>query len=181
MTVIRGPDGRYYASFVVEVADTPLPQTANDVGIDLGLTSLAVLSTGEVVQNPRYLRRKARALARAQKSLARKTKGSNRGAKVVRRVAVQHRRVRRYPGGDGRPVDPSTIDGPTVDHLGSNASLFAGSGRSSSWLGGAGIAVHSNGDDMGTAYSCAGLSTSNPSAQNGYGWQCVEPCPFLVA
>ena len=79
---------------MVEVADTPLPQSANDVGIDLGLTSLAVLSTGEVVQNPRYLPRKARALARAQKSLARKTKGSNRRAKAVRRVAVQHRKVR---------------------------------------------------------------------------------------
>jgi len=94
VTVIREADGRYYASFVVEVADTPLPQSTNEVGIDLGLASLAVLSTGEVVQNPRYLRRKARALARAQKSLARKTKGSNRRAKAVRRVAVQHRKVR---------------------------------------------------------------------------------------
>ena len=28
VTVIREGDGRYYASFVVEVADTPLPQTA---------------------------------------------------------------------------------------------------------------------------------------------------------
>ena len=94
VTVIREADGRYYASFVVEVADTPLPQTASDVGIDLGLTNLAVLSTGEVIENPRYLRRKARALARAQKSLARKTKGSIRRAKAVRRVAVQHRKVR---------------------------------------------------------------------------------------
>jgi len=94
VTVIREADGRYYPSFVVEVADPPLPQTGNDVGIDLGLTSLAVLSTGEVVENPRYLRRKARALARAQKSLARKTKGSKRRARAVRRVAVQHRKVR---------------------------------------------------------------------------------------
>jgi putative transposase len=94
VTVVRQADGRYYASFVVEVADTPLPRSANDVGIDLGLTSLGVLSAGEVVQNPRYLRRRARALARAQKSLASKTKGSIRGAKAVRRVAVQHRRVR---------------------------------------------------------------------------------------
>ena len=94
VTLIREADGRYYASFVVEVGDTPLPQSTNEVGIDLGLASLAVLSTGEVVANPRYLRRKARALARAQKSLARKTKGSKRRAKAVRRVAVQHRKVR---------------------------------------------------------------------------------------
>lgn len=94
VTVIREADGRYYASFVVEVGDTPLPQSANEVGVDLGLASLAVLSTGEVVANPRYLRGKARALARAQKSLARKAKGSKRRAKAVRRVAVQHRKVR---------------------------------------------------------------------------------------
>jgi putative transposase len=52
VTVIREADGRYYASFVLEVADTPVPQSTNDVGIDLGLTSLAVLSTGEVVRQP---------------------------------------------------------------------------------------------------------------------------------
>jgi putative transposase len=95
--VISQADGRYYASFVVEVADTPLPQRTNDVGIDLGLTSLAVLSTGEVVQNPAYLRRRARALARSQRALARKTKGSKRRAKTAGRVAVQHRRVRDTP------------------------------------------------------------------------------------
>ena len=94
VTVIREADGRYYASFVVEVAQTRLPRTRNDVGIDLGLTSLAVLSTGEVVQNPRFLGRKARGLARAQRALARKTKGSKRRARAVRRVAVQHRKVR---------------------------------------------------------------------------------------
>src|SRR5664280_2377592 len=94
VTVIREADGRYYASFVVEVADTPLPQSTNDVGIDLGLTSLAVLSTGEVIENPRFLRRRARALARSQRALARKTKGPTRRAKAVRRVAVQHRKVR---------------------------------------------------------------------------------------
>jgi putative transposase len=95
VTVVREGDGRYYASFVVEVAHTPLPQSGNDVGIDLGLTNLAVLSTGEVVQSPRHLRRRARALARAQKLLARKTKGSKRRPiRAAGRVAVQHRKVR---------------------------------------------------------------------------------------
>src|ERR1019366_2875250 len=37
VTVIREADWRYYASFVVEVADTPLPQSTSDVGSDLGL------------------------------------------------------------------------------------------------------------------------------------------------
>src|SRR5450755_4567374 len=94
VTVIREADGRYYASFVVEVQATPLPVITTDIGVDLGLTSLAVLSTGEIVENPRHLRRKARALARSQKSLARKRKGSNNRKKAVTRVAVLHRKVR---------------------------------------------------------------------------------------
>ena len=40
VTVIREPDGRYYASFVVEVAAAPLPAVTADIGIDLGLTAL---------------------------------------------------------------------------------------------------------------------------------------------
>ena len=88
------PGGRYYASFVVEVAATPLPASRNDVGVDLGLARLATLSTGEVIENPRHLRWQARALARAQRALARKTSGSNNRKRAVRRVAVLHRGVR---------------------------------------------------------------------------------------
>lgn len=94
VTVIREADGRYYASFVVEVADTPLPQTGHDVGIDLGLDRLAVTSDGEVIDNPRHLRRKARKLAHLQRALARKAKGSANRRKAVRLVAVAHRKVR---------------------------------------------------------------------------------------
>ena len=93
VTVIREGDGRYYASFVVEVAAAPLPAATSDVGVDLGLARLAVLSAGEVIENPGHLRRRARALARPQKALAAKTRGSKRRAKAAGRVAVQHRKV----------------------------------------------------------------------------------------
>ncbi len=43
VTVIREPDGRYYASFVVEGDPTPLPAVARTAGIDLGLTVLAAI------------------------------------------------------------------------------------------------------------------------------------------
>lgn len=39
VTVICEPDGRYYASFVVERAATPLPERSCEVGIDLGSTA----------------------------------------------------------------------------------------------------------------------------------------------
>ena len=94
VTVIREPDGRYYASFVVEREATPLPACDRDAGIDLGLASLAVISDGEVVPNPRFLRAKERKLARAQRALSRKQNGSANRAKARRRVAVLHRKVR---------------------------------------------------------------------------------------
>lgn len=94
VTVIREADGRYYASFVVERAATPFPACDAEVGIDLGLASLAVTSDGEVIGNPRFLRAKERKLARAQRTLARKQKGSANRAKARHRVAVLHREVR---------------------------------------------------------------------------------------
>jgi putative transposase len=92
--VICEPDGRYYASFVVERAATPLPPCGREVGIDVGLARLAVISTGQIIPNPRFWRRKERQLARTQRALSRKQKGSANRARARRRVAVLHRKVR---------------------------------------------------------------------------------------
>jgi putative transposase len=94
VTVIREPDGWYYASFVGERAATPLPACGRELGIDLGLSRLAVTSNGEVIPNPWFLRAKQRLLARAQRALSRKAKGSANRVKARRRVAVVHRKVR---------------------------------------------------------------------------------------
>jgi putative transposase len=94
VTIIREADGRYYASFVVEVAAAPLPAVSNDVGLDLGLSVLAATSDGELIANPRHLRRRERKLACAQRALSRKQKGSANRARARVRLAVQYRKVR---------------------------------------------------------------------------------------
>jgi putative transposase len=98
VTVLGEPDGRCYASFVVERDPTPLPPVARTAGIDLGLAWLAAVAasdgTVEQVANPRHLRAAQRQLARAQRQLARKPKGSANRAKARVRVAVAHRKVR---------------------------------------------------------------------------------------
>ena len=94
VTVIKEADGRYYASFVVERETAALPACGREVGIDLGLTSLAVTSDGEIIANPRFLRARERRLARAQRVLSRRRKGSANRAKARHRVAVLHRKVR---------------------------------------------------------------------------------------
>ena len=94
VTVIREPDGRYYASFVVEREATPLPACDREIGIDLGLNSLVVTSDGEVIGNPRFYRAAQRRLRRAQRVLSRRKNGSANRARARHRVAVVHRKVR---------------------------------------------------------------------------------------
>ena len=93
VTVIKDSAGRYFASFVVEVDDKPLPETTHEVGIDLGLTHFAVLSNGKKIASPKFLRRAERRLRKAQKALSRKQKGSNNRKKAAARVAKLHARV----------------------------------------------------------------------------------------
>ena len=93
VTVIADAAGRYFASFVVEAGDDPLPQTGTEAGIDLGLTHFAVLSDGRKVANPRFLRRAGRKLGKAQKALSRKVRGSSNRAKARIKVARAHARV----------------------------------------------------------------------------------------
>ena len=94
VTVIREPDGRYYLSFVVEREAQPLPAVDREVGIDLGLDRLLVTSDGEIVANPRFLRKRLRKLACLQRAASRKQKGSANRRKANQRVAVAHRKVR---------------------------------------------------------------------------------------
>ena len=93
VTVIMDAAGRYFASFVVEAGDDPLPETGAEAGIDLGLTHFAVLPNGRKVANPRFLRRAERKLRKAQKALSRTARGSANRDKARIRVARVHARV----------------------------------------------------------------------------------------
>ncbi|MFD7845324.1 RNA-guided endonuclease InsQ/TnpB family protein [Nocardia sp. NPDC059764] len=93
VTIIKDAAGRYFASFVVQVDDHPLPVVDSEVGIDLGLTTFAVLSDGKRVESPKFLRQAERKLARAQRNLARKRKGSANRAKARVKVARVHAKV----------------------------------------------------------------------------------------
>jgi putative transposase len=93
--VSREPDGRWFVTFQVDCSHPlPLPTTGTSVGIDLGLTDFAALSTGETIAHPRHMDRHERRLKHYQRILARKQRGSANRAKARRRVARQHARVR---------------------------------------------------------------------------------------
>ncbi|WP_143737424.1 RNA-guided endonuclease TnpB family protein, partial [Microbispora sp. GKU 823] len=93
VTVVKDAAGRYFASFVVEVAEQPLPQVEPEAGIDLGLSAFAVLSNGRKIDSPRFLRRAEKKLKRLQRALSRKATGSNNRAKARQQVARRHAKV----------------------------------------------------------------------------------------
>lgn len=93
VTIVKDASGRYFASFVVETADEPLPVADTEIGIDLGLAHFAVLSDGRKIDNPRFLRRAEKKLRKAQKALSRKAKGSKNREKARLKVARAHARV----------------------------------------------------------------------------------------
>ena len=93
VTITKDRAGRYFVSFALEECVEALPLVERQIGIDLGLTSMAVLSTGEVIGNPKFFATEEKKLARAQRRLARKTKGSKNRARARQRVARLHARI----------------------------------------------------------------------------------------
>lgn len=91
---IKREGTHWYVVFVCEVENEPLPESNEGVGIDLGLLHFAALSTGEMIENPRYLRQAEQKLQALQQSLARKKRGSHRRRKTVKRIAKAHHKVR---------------------------------------------------------------------------------------
>lgn len=96
ITLTRTATGKYFASLLVDDGvDTPAPlQTVETVlGVDMGLTHLAIDSTGRKVPNPRFLKLARANLRRKQKALSRCQKGSKGRAKARIKLAKAHERL----------------------------------------------------------------------------------------
>lgn len=86
--------GRYFVSVLVDTQDyNPHAPEQASVGVDFGVKSLAVLSTGEVIPASQKLKKNLKQLKRRQRNLSRKVKGSRRRAKAKLKVAKLHARI----------------------------------------------------------------------------------------
>jgi putative transposase len=92
VTVSHDSAGRWFVSLLCDDRIEQIPATGA-VGVDAGLDSLLVLSTGEKIVNPKHERRDRAALARTQRALAKKEKGSANRAKARVKVARVHARI----------------------------------------------------------------------------------------
>ena len=77
VTVIKDRVNRYFLSFVVEVESEIIPAQRESIGIDLGISIFAALSSSEKVYAPDYSRLE-RKIRRTKRILSRRKKGSKR-------------------------------------------------------------------------------------------------------
>jgi putative transposase len=87
--------GHWYASITVDTPGLLLPPAENQgaVGIDLGITVLATLSTGEKFAGPKALRTLLERLRRLSRALSRKVKGSRNRSKARMKLAKLHAKI----------------------------------------------------------------------------------------
>ena len=96
VTLCKDAVGRYFVSFATEIetSSLSLPMVNRSVGVDLGLTRLATLSSGEKVPNPKRLKAHLRYLRQQQCCLPRRKKGSKRRERQRQRVAKIQAKIR---------------------------------------------------------------------------------------
>jgi putative transposase len=93
-TIRRSSTGKWYVSFSYECAEpAPLPPTGRVIGIDVGLKTLAALTEGDPVENPRFFRQEEKSLAKAQRRLSKAEKGAPERAARRNVVARVHERI----------------------------------------------------------------------------------------
>lgn len=96
-TVSVTSTGKWFVSILVDDGK-PEPEPApfsldTTLGIDVGLTDFATLSTGEKVENPQFLKKSLQRLKVLQRRVSRKKKGSKNQQKAIQRLARCHEKI----------------------------------------------------------------------------------------
>jgi putative transposase len=96
-TVSKSPTGKYYISILVDdEKDFPIKEKFSEnttLGVDVGIKDFVVLSNGEKVENPKYLKNSLQKLKILSKRLSSKQKGSNNFKKAKLRISQLHEKI----------------------------------------------------------------------------------------
>jgi putative transposase len=94
LTIRRSSTKKWYVSFIVEESiNHALEPSEKVVGIDMGITNFAVLSDGELIENPRFLLADEERLKAAQSKRDKLPKGSPERRKATKAVNHLYERV----------------------------------------------------------------------------------------
>ena len=92
-TISKSKSGKYFASISCEALVKEKNKTGNEVGIDLGIKDLAILSNGDVVPNHKLLYKYADRLAKQQRKFAKMQNGSNNKEKQRIKIAKTYEKI----------------------------------------------------------------------------------------
>ena len=86
--IVKHQGRKWFAFVTVKVADAP-GRAGPAVGLDLGVTRLATLSSGEIIANHHEGNRRSRAIAAVRRTLARAARGSKRRQRLKRKLRAR--------------------------------------------------------------------------------------------
>lgn len=96
-TISRTPTDKYYISVLVDdgkdLPEVAEPSPDNTVGVDVGIKDFAILSNGEKIENPKYLKNSMKRLEVLQRRMSQKQKGSANWNKAKKQVARLHEKI----------------------------------------------------------------------------------------
>jgi putative transposase len=93
--LVRRADG-VYIQFCIDVDRSEnIEPTGNTVGLDVGLKEYYTDSNGEVVENPKFLRKGEKVLKRSQRRVSKKVKGSKNRGKARQVCRLRHLKISR--------------------------------------------------------------------------------------
>jgi len=93
--VVSCDAGDWFISIAMEMPDKPESTNTSVVGVDVGITAIAVASDGTRLVNPKPLTKYDAKIRRLQRRVARKVKRSSNRWKAIVKLQKVHRRVRR--------------------------------------------------------------------------------------
>jgi len=92
VTISRTPTGKYFASVLIETTDVTKEKNKitreNTVGVDLGIKDFLITSDGEVVSNPKFLKKSLSRLKYTQSKYSK-----NKGKRTRKKLARLHEKV----------------------------------------------------------------------------------------
>jgi putative transposase len=91
---LRRLNNKWFACFSVDADAERLPESAERIGVDVGIENFATLSDGSKIANPRFFRNEEAALAKSQRKLSKQAKGSKERRKARKVVVRVHERIR---------------------------------------------------------------------------------------
>ena len=89
----RESSGKWFAIFTSEEPATSRLNQGVQVGVDLGLSKLAVVSDGSVIANPRYIKKHERKIALLGRGLSKKKRGSRNRVKAKVKLAGAYEKL----------------------------------------------------------------------------------------